>query len=81
VLAQGVFADSVAGDGMGEVVNILSDEIVKRGLDLAKGSTVFGKSFFDLSREELIAIAAIGWYEYNKQQKEFYSMLKDPIYS
>jgi len=81
VLAQGVFDDAVAGDGVGAAMNKLSDEIVKRGLDLAKGSTVFGKSFFDLSRDDLIAIAAIGWYEYNKQQKEFYSMLKDPIYS
>lgn len=42
----------------------LPEEFVTEGLKIAKNSTLFGISFFDLSKKELIAAAVLGWNAY-----------------
>ena len=39
----------------------------QRGLALAAGSTLYGKPMEDMTREELLATAALGWNAYKEQ--------------
>lgn len=39
----------------------LPQSFVRRGLELAEGSSLFGKPFVEMTRDELIAAAAQGW--------------------
>lgn len=39
----------------------IPEEALKRGLELAKGALIFGVPFTELTHEELIAVAALGW--------------------
>ncbi len=39
----------------------LDKALVSEGLNLAKGSSFYGESLEDMTREELIAVAALGW--------------------
>jgi len=49
---------------------MLPKDIVKRGTSLAVGTTVYGCGLTELPKEELLAIAAIGWDMYSKKLKE-----------
>lgn len=40
---------------------MLPKKFVETGMALAKGSSLFGVSFDDMTRDELIASAAMGW--------------------
>jgi len=42
----------------------LDKDIVKKGLVIAEGSTIYGELMEDLTREELLAVAALGWKAY-----------------
>jgi len=45
----------------------LSVEIKEKGLAIAKEATIYGCKFEDLDRDELIAVAALGWKAYTDQ--------------
>lgn len=42
----------------------LDKDIVKKGLIIAKDSTIYGELMESLTREELLAVAALGWKAY-----------------
>ena len=48
----------------------LPESFLKRGLELADGARLFGKSFADMTRDELIAAAAQGWMGERKARDE-----------
>ena len=50
---------------------MLPDDFVEKGLELAKGSMLFGVNFDDMTRNELIAAAAHGWNEERKQRENY----------
>lgn len=45
---------------------MISEETLERGLKLAEGSTIYGIEFKDLTRDQLIALAALGWSLYKE---------------
>ncbi|WP_236175352.1 hypothetical protein [Pseudomonas pseudonitroreducens] len=45
----------------------IPEHILKRGLAMASGSTVFGVPLEELSKDELMAVAALGWSNYNRE--------------
>jgi len=45
----------------------IPEQTIKQGVALAEGATVYGVEFTDMSRDELIAIAAIGWDAYTRE--------------
>lgn len=48
----------------------LPADFVAEGLRLAKGGSLYGVPFEDLSRDELIAAAAMGWKAHNDQLRQ-----------
>jgi len=48
----------------------LPEEFVNEGLKIASESTIMGVTFDVLNRDELIAVAAQGWYAYNESIKD-----------
>ena len=54
----------------------LPPDFVESGLELAKGARLFGKSFDDMTREELIAAAAHGWDEGRRHRESRYEESK-----
>jgi len=54
----------------GDDMNTLPKSFIDEGLKLSEGATVFGVKFAEMSREELIAVAAHGWTEEAKMRKE-----------
>ncbi len=59
---------AVCGYAVGESMKSipLDSEFVKRGLACAMSSTLCGRRFEDMSREELLAAAAMGWRKYTE---------------
>lgn len=51
-------------------VRRLPDSFVAEGLELAKGSCIFAVPFGELSREELLAVAAKGWEAESRAREE-----------
>lgn len=49
---------------------MLPNDFVEKGLELAKGLTLFGMRFEQLSRDELIAAAAHGWEAFHEKLRE-----------
>ena len=49
----------------------LTERFVKEGLELAKGCTLYGVYFDQMTREELIAAAAQGWNEERRQRENY----------
>lgn len=43
---------------------------LKRGLELSEGASIFGVQFSELTREELIAVAALGWFKKAKESED-----------
>lgn len=43
----------------------ISKHIIRYGLELAKGSIIYGEPIESLSKEELVAVAALGWKAFN----------------
>jgi hypothetical protein len=58
-------------------VRPLPQSFVKRGLQLAEGALLFGKSFSDMTRDELIAAAAQGWNAERQQREKQYAESKE----
>lgn len=48
----------------------LSKEFVDRYTEKAKGSSIYGVEFKDLSKEELLAVAVQGWSKYDALLQE-----------
>jgi len=48
----------------------LPPDLIERGLKLARGANFMGERIEDLTREELMAIAALGWQAYSNQITE-----------
>lgn len=42
----------------------LNKSLIDRGTALAKGATCYGVQLEDMTREELLAVAALGWKSY-----------------
>jgi len=57
--------------------DMLPDDFVISGLELAKGYRLFGIRFDDMTRDELIAAAAHGWNEDRKQRENYYKIEQD----
>lgn len=53
-----------------EVRPHLSPELLARGLALAETMTLYGERLSDLSRDELLAAAVLGWDAYNRHLDE-----------
>ena len=49
---------------------MLPDHILKDGLELAKGASIFGVAIDDMTIDELKAVAVLGWKAYNDQIME-----------
>jgi len=49
---------------------MIPQKVIKEGLKLAEGSTIFGKPFNDLTKEEAIAMAAYGFDMERKTREE-----------
>ena len=45
----------------------LNQSVIDRGTALAKGATCYGVPLEDMTREELLAVAALGWKAYTDQ--------------
>jgi len=45
----------------------INKEIVGRGLEMAKTSYIYGHPWERLTRDELMALGAIGWSQYQKE--------------
>jgi hypothetical protein len=48
----------------------IPEEMKEEGLSLSRGASIFGMSFDSLSREELVAVAVLGWKAYSDQLEE-----------
>lgn len=48
----------------------LPENFMTKYLEKAKESTIFGEKLDDLTRDELIAAAAAGWYQYERLLKD-----------
>jgi hypothetical protein len=46
--------------------HFIPDSVFEQGRTLAKSATFYGVPLGDFTRDELIAIAAIGWVEYTE---------------
>lgn len=66
-----------AGVAVERQASPLPEEFVKRGLEMARGSLLFGKPFADMTRDELIAAAAQGWSAERYQREKQYAEPKE----
>ena len=48
-------------------MNGISKSVIERGLNLAKGATIYGKLIDDMTAEELKSLCALGWHLYTKE--------------
>lgn len=48
-------------------VSRLPDHIVRKGLALAKGATIYGVEMNKMSHNELVAVAALGWNAFSRE--------------
>jgi hypothetical protein len=55
---------------MAEYIHPLPESFVTEGLKLAEGARLFGKRFFDMTHDELIAAAAQGWNAERKARQQ-----------
>jgi hypothetical protein len=55
----------------------IPENALKMGTELAEsGALIYGQKLTDLTREELIAVAALGWNAYSKQLEQTMDMLR-----
>lgn len=49
-----------------EPVVMLPDGLLEEGLELSRGAVVFGVNLDDMSKEQLKAVAALGWRAFDQ---------------
>lgn len=54
----------------GRDTGLLTESFIESGLKLAAGARIFGAAFDDLTRDELVAVAAHGWDAERKAREE-----------
>lgn len=58
-------------DGVMAMSRRLPISVVEKGLALAEGSTLFGVLITELTRDELVAMTAMGWHREAETQKKY----------
>ena len=48
----------------------MREHIKERGLELAKGAQLYGQALEEMTRDELLAAAALGWNQYRELLQE-----------